>query len=119
MIRILKRHPLLLGLLGLIVAAWLGGLVVYTGMRFYGSITDFQVAMGENRHWLMVWRAIFYGGIALAWFRLWRPRLLRSIEQDKDGGQQGRILLCKLERMILIVLILIEGYNLFIWWGGA
>lgn len=119
MIRFLKRHPLLLGLLGLIAAFWIGALVVFIGMRLYGGITEFQAALDENRHWLMVWRAILYVGLALAWFRLWRPRILRSIEKDKDGGQQGCVLLRKLERMILIVLVLIEGYNLFIWWGGA
>ncbi|WP_275286855.1 hypothetical protein [Halomonas elongata] len=119
MVRIFKRHPLLLGLLGLIAAFWVGALIVFIGMRLYGGIRDFQVALGENRHWLMVWRVLFYGGIALAWFRLWRPKILRSIEQDKDGGRQGRVLLHKLERMILIVVVLIEGCNLFIWWGGA
>ncbi|MGQ7245126.1 hypothetical protein ACUN9V_16880 [Salinicola sp. V024] len=113
----LKRHPLLLGLVGLVAAFIAGGVVVSVGMRLYGGIQEFRVALGEHRAWLLIWRLAFYGTLAYFWIRYGRRRLLERVAEDRDGGEQGRLLLRKLERMILIVVVLIEGYNLFIWWG--
>lgn len=118
MMSMLKRHPLLLGLIGLVAAFIVGGVVVSVGMRLYGGIQEFQNALGEHRYWLLVWRLVFYGSLVFLWIRIGRRRLLERVAEDRDGGKQGRLLLHKLERMILIVVVLIEGYNLFTWWGA-
>ncbi|WIX33258.1 hypothetical protein QO259_00950 [Salinicola sp. JS01] len=116
MMSMLKRHPLLLGLIGLAAAFIAGGVVVSVGMRLYGGIQEFQIALGEYRYWLLVWRLGFYGSLVFLWIRFGRRRLLERVAENRDGGEQARLLLRKLERMILIVVVLIEGYNLFTWW---
>ncbi|WP_110689430.1 hypothetical protein [Salinicola endophyticus] len=114
----LKRHPLLMGLLGLVASFVLAGIIASIGARLFGGMQEYRAALGENRDVMLLWRAVLYGAVAYFWIRYGRPRLLRSVADDKDGGAQARLLLRKLERMVLIALGLIETYNLITWWGA-
>ncbi|WP_353980907.1 hypothetical protein [Salinicola endophyticus] len=114
----LKRHPLLMGLLGLVASFVLAGIISSIGVRLFGGFQAYREALDDYRPVMLLWRALLYGAVACFWIRYGRPRLLRSVADDKDGGAQARLLLRKLERMVLIVLGLIETYNLITWWGG-
>lgn len=112
----LKRYPLLLGLVGLVVAFVVGAMAVSIGVRFFGSIQALRSVLSEHGGWMLAWRASVYGVLAFIWTRYGRQRLMKRVAEDRDGGTRGSHLLHKLERMMLIAVVVIESYNLFIWW---
>lgn len=111
-----KRYPLLWGLAGLVLAFVIGAVVASVGVRFFGSMQAFRSVLVEYGGSMLVWRACVYGAFAFIWMRSGRRRLIEQVAKDRDGGARGRLLLRKLERMMTIVVVVIESYNLFIWW---
>ena len=116
MIIMLKRHPLLWGLAGLIVAFVASAIVASMGVRLFGSIQALRSVLGEHGGLMLVWRACVYSVLAFIWTRFGRWRLIEYVAKDRNEGTRRRLLLRKLERMMLIIIMVIESYNLFIWW---
>ena len=116
MIITFKRYPLLWGLAGLIVAFVVSAIAASMGVRFFGSIQAFRSVLGEHRGLMSAWRACVYSVLAFIWTRFGRRRLIEHVAKDRNGGTRRSLLLRKLERMMLIIIMVIESYNLFICW---
>ncbi|EPC00623.1 hypothetical protein L861_06695 [Litchfieldella anticariensis FP35 = DSM 16096] len=115
-----RRWPsLLVAFLTLLLMFLLSGVIVSIGIRIAGSLEAFQAGMAAAQPLLLVWRLLFYGAMAWLWYRHWRPRVIRRLNRDRDGGEQARPKLEKLERLVLVLVALLEVMNFTNWLGGA
>lgn len=95
------------------------GAIVALGIRMMGSQAAFEAAWGQTTPWLFLWRWACYAGLVVGWMKLWRPRLVRQLVEDTDGGEEARLRLKRLERYAIGVMVVIELFNLIDWMGGG
>lgn len=111
--------PLLVAVLTFLLVVLLSGMIASVAISMLGSLTAFRAAMHVAAPWLFLWRCGLYAlGFVLWRYRL-RPRTVARLRHDQDGGQAAYAMLVRLERHVLVVLALIELYNLYNWLGGA
>lgn len=102
----------------LVVMFLLGSLLASLGVHLMGSRAAFDAARQAALPWLFLWRWACYAGLIVGWIRLWKPRVVRRLAEDRDGGQAARHRLVRLERLAIGALVCIELFNLIDWLGG-
>lgn len=111
--------PMLVAAMTFILVVLLSGVIVSVGASLMGGMTAYQSAMDSAAPMLLLWRLGLYGLGFVIWWYKFRPRAVASLRHDRDGGQAAYAMLVRLERHVLIVVALIELYNLIDWLGGA
>lgn len=115
------RHwpPLLVAAVSFLLVLLLSGVIASVAISALGSLSAFQSVMDAAAPWLLLWRLGLYAGGFLIWRYRMRPRTVARLCEDRDGGQVAYARLVRLERHVLVVMALIEIYNLYNWLGGA
>lgn len=85
-------------------------LIARVGFMIAG--TDFVQWVRGNPIEMILWRGFWYVVVAVGYYRYVKPHLLRSIESDHDQGQHRRQLLPRLERVVIVMIVLFELMNL-------
>lgn len=115
-----RRWPsLLVGVVALVATFLVAGFIVTVGVRLAGSLTAWQAAMDSAAPLLLGWRLVVYGVLGWLWLRHWRPRVLATLVEDRDGGAKARHTLVRLERLVLGIVVALEMINATKWLGGA
>ncbi|OHZ00181.1 hypothetical protein [Salinicola sp. MIT1003] len=96
----------------------LSGVVVSLAIQLMGSREAFAAAKQAALPWLFLWRWACYAALILAWLKLWKPRVLARLGEDRDGGEAARDRLKRLESLTLVVMVGIELFNVLDWLGG-
>ncbi|MGJ8517618.1 hypothetical protein [Carnimonas bestiolae] len=99
----------------LIIALLMSGVVVNLGTRFYGSHEAFDAAHHRAMPWLLVWRLLLYAALAWGWFTRFRPRLMKTLDERGEAGQNGQRQIRRVEWTLVVALVVIEGSNLLSW----
>lgn len=102
----------------LIAVLLFSGLIASLGILLAGSRDAFERATQAALPWLMLWRFLCYAGGIAAWLRLWKPRVIKRLNEDQDGGAEARQRLRRLETLSIVALVCIELYNLIDWLGN-
>lgn len=102
----------------LVLVFLLGSLLASLGIQLMGSRAAFDAAKQAALPWLFLWRWACYAGLAVGWIRLWKPRVVQRLNEDRDGGQAARQRLARLEYLAIGALVCIELFNLIDWLGG-
>lgn len=111
-----KRWPsLLVAFVALVGMVAVSGMIATIGIRIAGSLPAFQSAWREAGWWLLVWRAVLYAAIAAVWWYYSKPRVLQRLGNNPEATHRLR----RLERSVLLLLLLLEVLNLPRWLGGA
>lgn len=97
----------------------LSGMIASLGIRFMGSREAFEAARQQALPWLFLWRWACYGVLIACWLKVWKPKLLRQLSKDSEGGTLARQKLTRLERLCVCAMVFVEGYNLADWLGGV
>ena len=105
-------------LAALILVFLLSGAVVSLAIRLMGSQEAFAAAKQAALPWLFLWRWACYAGLIVGWIRLWKPRVVKRLNEDRDGGDAARTRLAHLEYLVLGAMVCIEAFNLIDWLGG-
>ncbi|NRB57518.1 MAG: hypothetical protein HRU39_16310 [Salinicola sp.] len=96
----------------------LSGVIVSLAIQMMGSREAFSAAKQAALPWLFLWRWGCYAFLILAWLKLWKPRVITRLNEDRDGGAAARERLKRLEILTLVVMAAIELFNLLDWLGG-
>ncbi|REC93374.1 hypothetical protein [Kushneria indalinina] len=102
----------------LIGVFFLSGVIVSLVTHLMGSREVFAAAKQAALPWLFLWRWACYAGLIVAWLRVWKPRVLKHLAKDRDGGEAARGRLKRLEILTLIAMAGIELFNTIDWLGG-
>ncbi|WP_186764386.1 hypothetical protein [Pistricoccus aurantiacus] len=97
----------------------LSGVVVSLAIQLMGSREAFVAAKQAALPWLFVWRWACYAGLALVWRRVWKPRVIMCLNEDRDGGSAARAGLKRLETLAIGAVACVELFNLIDWLGGS
>lgn len=90
-------------------------LMIWMGPSVLGGAVAVDQALNDHYFELLLWRASFYGVLILCWIKLGRPVLLSQLSEDRDGGQEARKRLRRLQNWVLAFLVMAELYNLATW----
>ena len=85
-------------------------LIAQVGFMMAG--TDFVEWIRSNPTEMILWRGFWYVVVGVGYYRYVKPQLLRSIESDHDQGEYRRQLLPRLERVVVVMIVLFELMNL-------
>lgn len=105
--------------MALIAVFLLSGVIVSLVAHLMGSREVFATVKQAVLPWLFLWRWACYAGLIVAWLRLWKPRVLKYLGEDRDGGEAARGRLKRLEILTLIAMAGIELFNAIDWLGGS
>lgn len=99
------------------VASWLAVIVlvlmlVGLGIQFAGGATAFRGWLDSMTPYALLWRIAVYVVGGTLYITRFRPRLRAMQQQQADGGDAAHARLIKIERLLLIVLVVIEVANL-------
>ncbi|QEA38650.1 hypothetical protein FGL86_05870 [Pistricoccus aurantiacus] len=115
-----RRWPSpLVFLVALVGVFFISGVVVSLAIHLLGSRDAFAAARQAALPWLFVWRWACYAGLIVGWVRLWKPRVVKRLNEDRDGGDEARSRLKRLEALAIGAMVSIEIFNLIDWLGGA
>lgn len=114
-----RRWPSpLVFLVALVGALILSGVIASLAIHLMGSQDAFTAARQAALPWLFLWRWACYAAIVIGWMRFWKPRVVRRLNEDRDGGDAARERLKRLEILTIGVMGCIEVFNLIDWLGG-
>ena len=102
----------------LLLMLLLSGTIVSLAIQLMGSQEAFVAAKQAALPWLFLWRWACYAGLIVSWIRLWKPRVVKRLNEDRDGGAAARERLTRLEYLVMGAMICIEIFNLIDWLGG-
>ena len=85
-------------------------LIAQVGFMMAG--TDFVRWINNNPIEMIFWRVFWYVVVGIGYYSYVKPQLLRSIESDHDQGEHRRQLLPRLERVVVVMIVLFELMNL-------
>ena len=102
----------------LVAVVFLSGAIASIGIRMAGSLSAWRTIMDTATPLLMGWRLVFYGAITWLWLRYWKPRVLVSVEDDRDGCVRARHKLKRTELVAVGFIVVLETMNVANWLGG-
>lgn len=85
-------------------------LIAQVGFMMAG--TDFVQWVRSNPIEMIAWRSFLYVALTAGYYLYVRPQLLHSIKSDRDRGEHRRQLLPRLERVVVVMIVLFELMNL-------
>lgn len=108
-----RRIPWLLRWSGLLfLTVMLFGVVVLLavlGQSIAG--TNFSTWMSGNPIEMIIWRCIIYSAVAVFYLKVIKHQLIKSTLKDSDDGHFRRALLPRLERIVVVSIVLFEVIN--------
>lgn len=93
-------------------------ILVAVGVLLAGDLVAFDAWLTRAAPYALAARLVVYGVVGTLYVGLWRPRLRNRQQQMADGGAAGHARLIRIERMLAVVLILIEIANVMELIGG-
>lgn len=94
--------------LAVLVAAFV---IAALGMQLAGGPDAFNLWLTAATPWFLLWHVVLYSVGGTLYLAHWRPRLRAAQRNQADGGEAARQRLVRLERMLIVVLIVIEATN--------
>jgi len=119
MMRFNKLSSILIALVALVAMVLLSGLIASIGIHLAGDMQAFQEGLNNAGGWLLVWRWSLYVGIGIYWWRHARARVLVRILETAQAPVEFKSRLQRLERMVMIFVVVFEALNLLRWLGGV
>lgn len=120
MMRFNKLSSILIALVALVAMVLLSGLIASIGIHLAGDMQAFQEVLNNAGGWLLVWRWLLYAALGTYWWLHARPRVLaRMQEAASDETSEIKCRLQRLERLLVIFVMVFEALNLLRWLGGA
>ena len=119
MMRFNKVSSILIALVALVTMMLLSGLIASIGIYLAGDMQAFQNSLRNAGGWLLVWRWLLYVGIGIYWWRYARARVLVRILEPAQAPVEIKSRLQRLERLVVIFVVVFEALNLLRWLGGA
>ena len=114
-----RRWPsLVVFVVSLAAVVFLSGAIASIGIRVAGSLSAWRTTMDTAAPLMMGWRLVFYGAITWLWLRYWKPRVLVSVEDDRDGCVRARHKLKRTELVAVGFIVVLETMNVANWLGG-
>lgn len=109
----------LVALLSLVAMLLLSWILLSVSLRLAGSLEAHQAAWTRAGPWLLLWRGCLYLGLALVWWKRWRPRVLRRLAIEPDQEALARARLRRLEALAVGTILLLELTHWINSSGGA
>lgn len=111
-----RRWPSLLVFFAVLVLMLIiSGPIASLGIHYMGNKAAIEAARQAALPWLFLWRWACYAVLITGWLRTWKPRVLRRLNEDTDGGTEAREGLRRLERLAIGIMACIEVFNLLSW----
>lgn len=106
-----------LGAWAVFLIAWVAVIIVAfaivaVGMSMAGGAVPFRDWVAYIAPYALIWRVGVYILVGTLYITRWRPRLRAGQQRQTDGGDAAHQRLVRVERMLLVVLVVIEAANL-------
>ena len=95
--------------------------IVAVGVSMAGGAVGFRDWLARIAPYALIWRVGVYAVVGTLYITRWRPRLRAAQQRQTDGGEAAHQRLVRVERMLLVVIAVIEAANLpdLIGWMSA
>ena len=109
-----RWSSVLIALITLVAVLVISSVIAGIGIRMAGSMAAFQENLSHAGFGLLLWRLTLYVALGYYWWGRARPRVLGQLKNSAHAAARLR----RLERLIIVALLVLEALNVMRLLGG-